>query len=71
MLVVSEHRPVGVASDLLASSGPVVLEHQLGIEVKTNDLSRQTLRCGERVVCAEPYAVVMQQRTEKKYDRSY
>ena len=36
MLVVAEDWPV--AGELLTSLGGVVLEHQLGIEVKTNEL---------------------------------
>jgi len=62
MLVVTKHRPI--FSDLRTSSGGrVVLEHQLGIEVKVNDLSGQTLRCSERVTWAEPCASTMQQLT--------
>jgi len=51
MLVVAEHWPV--AGELLTSAGRVVLEHQLGVEVETHELSRQTLRCGECVTCVE------------------
>ena len=43
------------ASELGASSCHIVLEYQLGIQIKTNYFSGQTLRCSECLNCAESH----------------